>query len=97
MYLKIHSSPEGDVVALCDAAVLGRVLAEGKMHLDLKVHGPFYKGEKVSEAEAIEALTGARNANLVGAKSLGAAKKAGLDISGAIMIAGVPHLQIYGI
>jgi hypothetical protein len=97
MYLKIHSSPEGDIVALCDDELLGRVLTEGKIRLDLKAHGSFYKGGKVTAAKAVEALKGARNANLVGKGSLSAAKSAGLDVSGAIMISGVPHLQLYRI
>lgn len=97
MYLKIHSSPEGEIVALCDESALGKVLVQGKIRLDLKMHSSFYKGENVSRAEAIEALKGAHNANLVGAESLEAAKSAGLDVSGAVMISGVPHLQLYWI
>ena len=95
MYLKIHPSPEGEIVALCDEDILGRVLTEGRMRLDLKAHGSFYKGRKVAQAEAVRALTGARNANIVGGQSLDAAKKAGLDISGTVLVSGIPHLQIY--
>ena len=97
MYLKIHSSPEGEIVALCDEELIGRVLRDGKMCLDLKVHGAFYKGEKVSQARAVAALSEARNANLVGVRSLEAAKKAGLSVSGAVLISGIPHLQMYRI
>lgn len=97
MYLKIHASPEGDIVALCDAELIGRVLSRGKMRLDLSAYAPFYLGTKVGEGEAVRALSGAKNANIVGKRSLGAAKKAGLAISGAVMIGGVPHLQLYRI
>ncbi|VVC01545.1 Uncharacterised protein [uncultured archaeon] len=95
MYLKIHPSPEGDVVAMCDEALLGQVLSGAGMRLDLEAYKAFYEGRKVSEGEAVLALSAARSANLVGKKSLGAAKKAGLDVSGAVLVAGVPHLQLY--
>lgn len=97
MYLRVHSSPNGEVVALCDAELIGRKLAKGKLVLDLGRYADFYKGEKVSAAEATEALRGAQNINLVGKKSLEAASKAGLDVEGAIKISGVPHLQAYRI
>ncbi len=95
MYLKAHSFPGGEIVALCDAELLGRVLSEGKLTLDLQKHRGFYEGKKVGEKEAVSALASAANANIVGKKSLSAAKKAGLDASAAVRICGVPHLQAY--
>ena len=95
MYLKSHITPEGEIVAICDAELLGMVFSEGKLHLDLKKHANFYMGRKVSESEARKALLKAKNANIVGKKALAAAKKAGIDVSGALLISGVPHLQAY--
>ena len=97
MYLKLHSTPEGEVVALCDAELIGRVLAEGRIRLDLEKYSGFYRGEKVGLPEAVQALRTARNANIVGKKSMAAAREAGLDVSAAVSISGVPHLQIYKI
>ncbi len=95
MYLKLHNTPAGQVVAVCDAAIMGKVLCEGNRRLDLEAHSGFYRGKKVGLPEAAEALSGAQNANLVGEKSIKAASLAGLDVSGAITISGVPHLQVY--
>jgi len=95
MYLKIHKTPLGQVTAMCDAELVGKVLSEGKIKLDLQSHSGFYSGQKVSEEEAVRALSGAENVNLVGKKSLAAAKKAGVDIRSAMQISGVPHLQAY--
>ncbi|MFA6327973.1 MAG: DUF424 family protein [Candidatus Micrarchaeia archaeon] len=95
MYLKMHPSPDGEIVALCDVELIGKVLASGKAKLDLSAYAPFYLGKKIGETEAVEALKAAQNANLVGKKALAAAKKAGLPVSHAKNIGGVPHLQIY--
>ena len=90
MYLKMHASPDGEIAALCDAELIGRVLTSGKARLDLSAYAPFYLGKKVSEKEAVEALKGAQNANIVGKRALAAAKKAGLAgknvLSGALRL-----------
>lgn len=95
MYLKLHPSPDGEIVALCDVELIGRVLANKKMRLDLSAYAPFYLGKKVEEKDAVAALSSATNANIVGKRALDAAKKAGLPISRAMTIEGVPHLQVY--
>lgn len=97
MYLKLHGTPEGEVVALCDAELIGRVLANGARRLDLASFADFYRGRLVGHDEAASALRFAANANIVGKKSMAAARKAGLDVSAAVSISGVPHLQIYRI
>ncbi|MFA6213706.1 MAG: DUF424 family protein [Candidatus Micrarchaeia archaeon] len=95
MYLKMHASPDGEIAALCDIELIGKVLESGKLRLDLSAYAPFYLGRKVGEKEAVEALSRAQNANIVGKKALAAAKKAGLAVSHAKTIGGVPHLQLY--
>jgi len=95
MYLKTHPSPDGEIVALCDIELIGKVLESGKARLDLSAYAPFYLGKKVDEKEAVAALSSATNANIVGKRALGAAKKAGLAVSHAKSIGGVPHLQVY--
>ncbi len=97
MYLRVHSTPNGEMVAVCDSELIGRKLTQGKIALDLGKYADFYQGKKVSASEAAGALRGAQNINLVGKKSLAAAKGAGLDVSAAISISGVPHLQVYRI
>jgi hypothetical protein len=97
VYLKLHSTPKGEVVALCDAELIGRVLADGARRLDLSMFADFYRGNLVGHEEAASALRSAANANIVGKKSMAAAMNAGLDVSAAVSISGVPHLQIYRI
>lgn len=69
-----------DVVAVCDADLLGKRFEEGKFQLDVKEN--FFKGEKTSEKEAIKImkhmLEDDATFNIIGEKSVKAALKAGI-------------------
>jgi uncharacterized protein len=96
MYAKKHIAKEGPVVALCDKELIGKVLREGELVLDLKKYSGFYVGEIVGKAKAKEMLKDAISINLVGKKSLALALELKLCKSGEEKnVAGVPHLQIY--
>jgi hypothetical protein len=96
MFLKVHVSGSDRVVALCDTDVMGKRITDGKIVLDLQKYADFYRGEKVTEQKAVDALRKATSINIVGAKALAAAEKAGVaKYMQAKNIAGVPHLQIY--
>jgi hypothetical protein len=95
LFLKVHSTPKGEIVALCDSELVGKVFRSGERTLDLSAHAGFYAGKEVASREAVKALRGAQNANLVGRRALFAAKRAGIATSGAVRIGGVPHLQVY--
>jgi hypothetical protein len=99
---KIHARPYGSlkrvVVALCDKELLGKIFTQGERVLDLKNYRGFYEGNPVSEMEAVELLKMADNANIVGEKSVGIARKAfGTSPVKAKTIKKIPHLQYYKI
>lgn len=79
MYIKIHRSYR-NVVAMCDADLIGKKFEEGKRQLDCREN--FYKGEKVTKEEAIRILQKESDEdgafNIVGEKSIQAAIEAGL-------------------
>ena len=79
MYIKIHKSYR-NVVALCDASLIGKKFEEGKRQLDLREN--FYRDKKVTEKEAIKLLQQQANDdatfNIVGKKSIQVAVGAGL-------------------
>jgi len=84
------------IVAICDAELLGRTFVQGDAIIDLEKYRSFYEGNDVNEDEAIELIRNAKNINLVGEKSVGAAKKAlNIEHDNIKRIAGIPHLQIY--
>jgi len=96
VYLKIHELDGQVVAAACDRDLMGKVLSEGKIRIDLEKFGGFYKGGIASEAQVVEAIKAATSANLVGKKAVGAAIKSGVAKESQVrIVAGVPHLQVY--
>ena len=73
VYLKIHDTPEGSIVAMCDRELIGSRHSEGKMELDLETYAEFYKGDLLSpgEAESLLYPSDFYTANAVGKISVG--------------------------
>ncbi len=93
MYLKTYEIDGEKLIALCDESLIGRSLEDGDLCLNISEQ--FYKGEVVTDEEAILSLSGATNVNLVGEKAIKCAIDAGmLDKENVIRISGVPHAQI---
>jgi hypothetical protein len=98
MYLKIHKTKNGKIIAACDAELVGTVLEEGRLCLDLKAHKDFYVGKKANERELIAALRDFSSVNLVGKKVVEIAAKTGIVEEKYIKyIKGIPYIQIYKI
>jgi len=98
MYLRVIEKKEWNetIVAICDAELIGRVLREGEVTLDLERYKSFYVGEKVGAEEAARELKKATTANLVGEKAVGIALKLGLATSKQVKtVEKIPHLQLY--
>jgi hypothetical protein len=85
MYIKIHKSYR-NVVAMCDADIVGKYFDEDKRQLDLREN--FFKDKKVDHEEAILMLQQLSNEdstfNIVGKKSVQAAIDAGLITSDSV-------------
>lgn len=77
MFVKIIKSYR-DIVAICDADLIGKKFEEGKFQLDIKEN--FFKGERKTEREAIkiieDMLKEDATFNIVGEKSVNVALKA---------------------
>ncbi len=99
IYLKKHSSDHGEVIAMCDEELLGKVIEEGKRVIDLKTHANFYKGSLVTEEEAAEDLdSDIYSANIVGKRSVKIAIDKGIALKEQVMkVKDVEMLQIFSI
>jgi len=96
MYLNIIHSYR-DVVAICDAELLGKTFEQDKFQLNIKEN--FYKGaennQPVSEEQALKILKNMKaedaTFNIVGKKSIQTAIQAGvIDENSILKIQGIP-------
>lgn len=96
--MRIFKRGNEKIVAVCDSEIIGKVLREGEITLDLERYAGFYKGESVDEARVKKELKSATSVNLVGNRAVSIAKNLKLIKDSDIMnIASVPHVQIYEI
>jgi len=79
MYVKIHKSYR-NVVAICDAELIGKTFEEGKRQLE--VRESFYKDKKVTKEELIKIMYKQikedSTFNIVGKKSIETAVETGI-------------------
>ncbi len=94
MYLKKHTTGDRELLAICDEDILNQTFTE--KDLKITVNERFYKGEKVSEEEALEELKNSNNANLIGKKIIHLALKNNIiqeiDI---LYIQGIPYTLLF--
>ncbi len=98
MYMKIHETKEGKIVAACDKELVGRILEDGKIYLDLDTCRSFYVGKLSTREELKKALENFVSANLVGKNTVAVALEGGFaQESDVIYINTTPHVQLYKI
>lgn len=86
-----------DVVAICDAELLGKRFEEGKFQLDVKES--FFGGDKTEEEKAIEIIKDFSREdatfNIIGEKSINTALKTGIITEDGIKkIQGIPFALV---
>ena len=93
VFLRVFKDAKHTLVAACDSELLGETFREGKLKLEVKPD--FYKGDRATVGEALEAIDAADIANLVGETIVQAAVQQSLvDPTAILHISGVPHVQI---
>lgn len=96
MYVKVHEGERGRIVAVCDKDLIGKVLEEGDLFLDLDKYRGFYVGELAGRERVEELLSDFASVNLVGRRCVDIALAMGIaDDDDVIYIKETPHIQIY--
>jgi len=71
IYFNKFDTAKGKMIAMCDEELIGKVFKEGKIELDLKQYGGFYKGDLITEEDAKAQLDHkVYSANVVGERSV---------------------------
>ncbi|MDY0387636.1 MAG: DUF424 family protein [Methanolobus sp.] len=96
MYIKIHKSGDTTIIALCDRELIGKTLKEG--NITITISEEFYKGEIVSEKNAIDIISKASNINIFGKNAVACAVDCGVvDKDHIRIIDEVAHAQVFRI
>ena len=100
IYLKLHDTDKGAIVAMCDEALIDKTLSEGDLFIDIKSYASFYKGELVSKQKAKEAI-GTKpvySANIMGKESVAVGIEMMIISEEAVLSAeGVPYAHAYAV
>lgn len=100
IYVKMHNTDKGVVLAMCDAELIDKVLTEGDVEINIRDYSDFYRGELMGEREAKKAVSneGLYSANIVGRKSVDVAvEKAIIDDAYVRKVGNVPYAQAFNV
>lgn len=93
IYVKIHHSGDTAVLAACDENVLGEVLREGEVILDVSTE--FFKGFKTHVDDIQYLLEGASSAVLVGENVVNKAIEAGyIHVDAVLKVSNIPYAYL---
>lgn len=98
IYVRIHHTDKGMMVAMCDEELIGKVFTEGAKEINLKDYADFYKGELVDEEKALSMIDerSLYSANVVGKRAVKQIIKKGLAKQAQVAkISGVQVVQVY--
>jgi hypothetical protein len=75
IYVKVHSTENGAILAMCDSSLVDRVLVEGDVEINIRDYADFYKGQLLSKESSRGAIKKAEivSANIIGEESVGVA------------------------
>lgn len=96
--MRVHRVRAEIVVAACDEELLGRSLPVGTAGRTVAVTSHFYGERRVTAEEFLLAARRATIVNLLGARVLATAERAGLVAPGGTgTLGGVPHAEIFSV
>lgn len=92
--LKIHSSPERNIIAICDKCILGKRFEENDNILD--VDKAFYEGKEASKEEICTALSECASATIAGNEAVGIALECdAISEDGVKELCGIKHAMMF--
>ncbi|MCK4319290.1 DUF424 family protein [Candidatus Micrarchaeota archaeon] len=96
MYIKINERDGKRIIGICDKELIGKILKEREVEMDLSAHKGFFVGRVVRKSEVVGELEVFDSVVAVGVKVVGIIKELGLADEGAVQyINSVPYIQLY--
>lgn len=97
IYAKVHSTPNGNILAMCDEELLDRVIKDGAVVINIKDYSEFYKGDRIDGKKLEDKYRhDIFSANIVGKRSVELAISSSIIKEEHVKVAdGVPYAQAY--
>lgn len=75
IYIKIHPTENGPMLALCDSSLIEKILEEGELVINIRDYADFYKGTLIKPEELGKHIDSNEvySANIIGKESVKAA------------------------
>ena len=91
IFIKIHKTPNGDIVAMCDKDLIGKTFED--KNLKITISERFYNGVEIKNKEKLlTALKNSSNLNIIGKESISFAIKNNIiGKESVIKIKNIPH------
>lgn len=100
IYLKLHNTDNGDILAMCDSTLIEKVLSEDDLEINIRDYSDFYKGQLLDRKAADPLIKREKVycANIVGKESVDLALEKGIIEKGNIKrIMKVPYANAFRI
>ncbi|MDE1767905.1 MAG: DUF424 family protein [Candidatus Micrarchaeota archaeon] len=99
IFFNEFDTAKGKMIAMCDEELMGKVLKEGKIEINLKQYGGFYKGDLLTEDDVKSKINkSVYSANVVGNRSVKILKDAGLIKDADVRsVQGVKYVHLFRI
>jgi hypothetical protein len=98
IYLKLHHTEKGTIIAMCDENLIGKVLKDKELEIDLNKYSVFYKGDLVNKEKAASMIKVSSffSANIVGKESVDVFENSFEFDKGSVRkIGDVPFLHVF--
>jgi hypothetical protein len=98
IYVKLHPTDNGIMVAMCDSKLIDKILSEGEIEINLKDYSDFYKGALLGKEAALALIKkdDIYSANIVGDESIKIALEKGIIEKGHLKkIEKVPYANAF--
>lgn len=72
IYIKLHEADDGAILAMCDEALINKIVEADGVYINVKDYSEFYKGELVDKKAAAKIINENEiySANIVGNESV---------------------------
>jgi hypothetical protein len=100
IYIRIHSTDNGNMVAMCDSDLIDKVLSQGDIEINLRDYADFYKGQLTSRDEALTIVKkeGMVSANIVGEEAIKVALDKGIiEKANVKKVSRIPYANAFSV